>query len=100
VRTLSRYPAVQRDLAAILSEQHSHGEIEDAVRQAAGPLLDRVALFDVYRGAPVPAGHRSLAYSLTFRAPDRTLAEDEVGSAMQAVEQALITQFGGQIRGR
>jgi len=100
VRSLPRYPAVQRDLAGIVNDQHSHEEIEAAVRRAAGSLLDQVALFDVYRGSPVPEGHRSLAYSLTFRAPDRTLTEDEVGSAMRAVEQAIVTQFGGQIRGR
>jgi phenylalanyl-tRNA synthetase beta chain len=57
-------------------------------------------LFDVYHGAPVPEGHRSLAYSLTFRSPERTLTEDEIGATMQEIEKTVTTRFGAQIRGR
>jgi phenylalanyl-tRNA synthetase beta chain len=100
VQSLPRYPGVERDIALVLEERFPHTEVAQAIREAGGSLLERLALFDVYRGAPVPEGHRSLAYALTFRAPDRTLADQEVSSAMQAIEQAVTARFSGRIRGR
>jgi phenylalanyl-tRNA synthetase beta chain len=100
VQVLARLPAVTRDLAFVVDEATSHESLVDAIGKAGGALLERVELFDVYRGAPVPEGHRSLAYSLTFRSPERTLTEDEVGAAMRQIETSVTTQFGAHIRGR
>jgi phenylalanyl-tRNA synthetase beta chain len=100
VRAIPRFPPVERDLALIVANEVSHEAITIAIRAAAGPLLDDLALFDVYRGNPVPEGHRSLAFSLTFRSLERTLAEEEVVSAMQAVERAVTERFGASVRGR
>jgi phenylalanyl-tRNA synthetase beta chain len=80
-RTLSRYPALTQDLAIVCPEELPAARIEETVRAAAGDLLASLRLFDVYRGEPLPAGMRSLAFTLTFQAPDRTLAEDDVHSA-------------------
>ena len=86
---LPRFPAVARDLALLVPETTAAGEIERTIRGAAGDLLSDVAVFDVYRGEAVGgSGEVSLAFSLTFRHPDRTLTDAEVGERMAAVEQA------------
>jgi phenylalanyl-tRNA synthetase beta chain len=100
VRALARFPAVERDLALIVGDGVPHDALATAIRTAAGPLLEDVSLFDVYRGAPVPEGHRSLAFALTFRSAERTLSEDEVVSALEAVERELATLFGATVRGK
>ncbi|MPZ14739.1 MAG: phenylalanine--tRNA ligase subunit beta [Chloroflexi bacterium] len=100
VRPLLRYPAVERDLAIIVDGRVSHERVAAAVQAAAGPLLEQITLFDVYQGAPVPEGHRSLAYSLSFRSPERTLADDEVATAMAAIEHAVTAQLAAHVRGR
>ena len=100
VGPLPRFPAVSRDLALIVSDRLPHEELQAGIRAAGGPLLEQVTLFDVYHGAPVPEGHRSLAYSLTFRSPERTLTEDEIGATILGIERIVTTQFGAQIRGR
>jgi phenylalanyl-tRNA synthetase beta chain len=58
--------------------------VEEALWSGAGPLVEEVSLFDVYQGDPVPAGARSLAYALRFRALDRTLTDEEVNAARDA----------------
>lgn len=99
VEPLPRYPAVERDLAIVLNENIPASRVEAVVRAGAGSLLERLRLFDVYQGAQVPDGQRSLAFSLAFRAPDRTLAEEEVASALATVHQELDRQLGARIRG-
>jgi phenylalanyl-tRNA synthetase beta chain len=100
VRGLPRFPAVERDLAFILPESATHEEVLSAIRSAAGPLLEETSLFDVYHGSQVPPGHRSLAYSMRFRASDRTLTDDEVTSAVRSVEEEVTRRYGAQVRGR
>jgi phenylalanyl-tRNA synthetase beta chain len=100
IRAVPRFPAVERDIALIISDAVTHAELAHAIRHAAGATLEQLALFDVYRGAQVPDGHRSLAFSLTFRAADRTLLDDEVDSAIQAIERETTANFGARVRGR
>lgn len=95
---LPRYPEVERDLAVVLSEALAAAEIERLIRATAGPLLETVELFDVYAGAPVPSGHRNLAYRLRFRAPDRTLTAGEAEEIMVKIRTALQDQAGGRLR--
>jgi phenylalanyl-tRNA synthetase beta chain len=100
VRALPRFPAVERDLALIVRDEVSHEELANAIRTSAGALLDDIALFDVYQGAPVPDGHRSMAFALMFRSADRTLSEEEVVSALEAVQREVGARFGATVRGR
>lgn len=100
VATPSRYPPADRDIALIVEEQVNHADVESAIREAAQPLLESVSLFDIYRGESIPSGRKSLAYALRYRAPDRTLSEDEVVSAHARVEEAVRTKFQGEVRGR
>jgi phenylalanyl-tRNA synthetase beta chain len=69
------------------------------VRDAGGTLLDRAEVFDVYRGAQVGEGRRSLALALVFRAPDRTLTDEDVAPVRDAIVAALRDELGGELRG-
>ncbi|MGL5817364.1 MAG: phenylalanine--tRNA ligase subunit beta [Phycicoccus sp.] len=86
--TLRTYPMAQSDLALVVEERVSADDVQRAVRSGAGELLESLHLFDVYRGDQVGEGHKSLAYRLTFRAPDRTLTTDEVSALRDAAARA------------
>jgi phenylalanyl-tRNA synthetase beta chain len=100
VQTPSRFPPADRDISFFVDEATRHDELERAIREAAGGLLEAVRLFDVFRGGTVPAGRKSLAFALRYRAPDRTLEDDEVSAAHARVEQAVQSRFGAEVRGR
>ena len=95
---LPRYPAVERDLALVSADALPAARIETIIREAAGPMLEDLELFDVYTGPPVPPGHRSLAYRLRVRAPDRTLTADEAQEIMARIRIALQRETGMQLR--
>lgn len=78
---LPRYPSVVRDLALLVPESMQAAHLMELVRQHAGPYVRELELFDVYAGPGVPAGMRSLGVSLTYRAEDRTLSDEEVDGA-------------------
>jgi phenylalanyl-tRNA synthetase beta chain len=96
---VSRFPDVERDLAVVVGEAINAAEVESAIREAAGALLTDARLFDVYRGAPLAADERSLAYRLTFSSRERTLTEDDVEAAVAGVVAALAERLGAHIRG-
>jgi phenylalanyl-tRNA synthetase beta chain len=80
----STYPVAKEDVALVVDAATTSGEVEEALRAGAGELLESVRLFDVYTGAQVGDGRKSLAFALRFRAPDRTLTEAETGAARDA----------------
>ena len=96
---LPRFPAVQRDLAIVVSSEVTAGAVEVAIRALDLPLLSRITLFDVYTGGQVGAGRRSLAWSLTFQAPDRTLTDAEVNRVHSLIVTEVARQFGAEVRG-
>ena len=98
-QALPRYPAVQRDLALVVPDHVTAGEIEAAIRRMHLPLLTRVVLFDVYAGDQIGSGRRSLAWSLTFQAPDRTLRDSEVNDLHGRIVKELAERFNADIRG-
>jgi phenylalanyl-tRNA synthetase beta chain len=93
-----RFPPVRRDLAFVVRDDIPAGDIQEALEQAAGSLLDRAILFDVFTGGGLPTGHRSLAFALEFRAEDRTLSDDEVEPLVGAIVEHLGSAFGAQLR--
>lgn len=95
---LPRYPASVRDIAVIGDSQVPAAQIEAQIFAAGGSILSTVQLFDLYDQAPIPAGQRSLAYSLQFRAEDRTLTDEEVNEAFQSIVTALQQNCGYQLR--
>jgi len=97
-RRLSRYPAVRRDIAFIIPGGVTAKEVARVIREHAGENLERVDLFDVYTGRQIARGYRSLAYSLAFRHPERTLTDEEVESALTNIREALRSELKAQIR--
>jgi phenylalanyl-tRNA synthetase beta chain len=97
-RDLISYPALRQDLAVTLPDAVPAAEVLDAVRAAGGRALQDVAVFDVYAGPQVGEGRRSLALALAFRAPDRTLADEDVAPLRERILAAL-SQLGGELRG-
>lgn len=93
VKPVSTYPPVKEDLAIVVEDYISAAEVETIIRRGAGALLESLVLFDVYRGEQIAEGSRSLAFSLTLRAPDRTLKPEEVnevrGKIISDVEKRL-----------
>ena len=98
-RDLTSFPPVRQDLAVIVAEDIAADDVLSAVRGAGGKLLDAVRVFDVYRGAQVGEGRKSLALALTFQAPDRTLSDEDVAPVRDKVVAALAKHVGGELRG-
>ena len=95
-RSISRFPSVTEDLAVVVDISAPAADIEHAIRDT--PLVTAARLFDVYAGSQVPAGKRSLAFSVTYQAPDHTLSGDEVSSVRQSIIQRLRAEFGTELR--
>jgi phenylalanyl-tRNA synthetase beta chain len=93
-------PAVQRDIAVVVDRSAAWAEIEAAVRaEAKHGLLESVRFFDLYEGKGIPAGKKSVAFTVTLRAPDRTLTSEEADRAVGAIVEALKGRFGAVLRG-
>ncbi len=99
VETVAAFPPVLEDLAVIVDESVPAGAIEAVIRQAGGKLLADVRLFDVYRSPALGPGKKSLAYSLTYQAPDRTLQDKDAQKLRQKILQALDREVGAKLRG-
>ena len=95
---LPKYPAMVRDFALVVTEDIKAGDLEDTTAAEAGELLESVRLFDVYRGVPVPPLCKSLAFSLTYRAKDRTLTDAEVNEINTKVLAALKDKYNAVLR--
>lgn len=92
------FPPVLEDLAVIVSEDLPAEQVASVIQQAAGPMLSNLRLFDVYRGAQIGEGKKSLAYSLTYQAPDRTLTDQEVLKIRQRILRRLEREIGAFLR--
>jgi phenylalanyl-tRNA synthetase beta chain len=97
-RDVPRFPPVRRDLAFALGADVPAGEVQAALEEAAGDLLDSCVLFDLHTGPPLPEGKKSLAFSIDFRAPDRTLTDDEASAAVARTVERLVREFGAELR--
>ncbi|MCL2450496.1 MAG: phenylalanine--tRNA ligase subunit beta [Polyangiaceae bacterium] len=95
---LSRFPAVSRDLAVVVDAAVPAGDVEHAVRDAAGDLAEQVTLFDRFQGGSVPAGRASLAFHVVYRAADRTLTDSEVDTRHTHVLAEVEKRFGATLR--
>jgi phenylalanyl-tRNA synthetase beta chain len=93
-RPLPTTPASERDLALVVTDGVSAGDVESVLRRSAGALLERVVVLDEYRGPGIGDGRRSVMFRLTFRAPDRTLRDREVDEAERRLLQALEAELG------
>ncbi len=94
---IARFPAVSRDLSMVVPRHILAGQIEQMIRQRGGRLLENCELFDIYEGKQIRPGFKSMAYSVTFRAKDRTLEESDVNGAMKKILNGL-EQMGIELR--
>ncbi len=86
---IAKYPAVNRDISMVVPKNILVGQIEDVIAQRGGKILEGYQLFDIYEGSQILAGHKSVAYSITFRAKDHTLTDDEVAAVMKKILNGL-----------
>ena len=96
---VSPFPEVRQDLAFVVDEDVPAAAVAAAIREAGGPELRHVAVFDEYRGEQIGAGRRSLAFSVSFGSPERTLTDEDVAPLRAAIVDALAQQFGAELRG-
>lgn len=99
IESIPRTPPVLEDLAFVVPDEVLADEVESHIRQAGGKLLREVRLFDVYRGAQIEEGRKSLAYALTYQAEDRTLTDQEVAKVRQKIIERLAEELGAKLRG-
>jgi phenylalanyl-tRNA synthetase beta chain len=98
-QALSRFPSVRRDLAFIVADRVSWGELEATVAAAAGPSLRQLRLFDVYVGPGVETGFKSVAMGLILQDGSRTLIDRDVDAVVASVTDAVAAAHGARIRG-
>ncbi|PZF82227.1 phenylalanine--tRNA ligase subunit beta [Jiangella anatolica] len=97
--SVSTFPVATQDVALVVDLSVAAADVEDALRSGAGELLESVRLFDVFTGAQLGDGKKSLAYALRFRAPDRTLTVEETTAARDAAVAAAASRTGAVLRG-
>ncbi len=98
LRRIDQLPALERDLAVVVAREAAAADVESVIRRHAGPLLDSLALFDRYSGAPLEAGQVSLAYRLRYQPAEEPLSEGAVEESIAAITSALAREVGGRVR--
>ena len=91
-------PAAEFDVAIVVPDTMNAARVEEVIRKSAGSLLEELLLFDEYRGEGIPEGHRSLAWRLTLRDPERTLREQEIAARRERVIRTLERELGVKAR--
>lgn len=97
-KKLPKYPSVSRDIAILVDDSVLSGDIVETIKRAGGKLLDHVEFFDAYKGAQIPQGKKSMAYSAVLRADDRTLTDEEVTKVMDKILKSLKNNLGAELR--
>ena len=95
---IPKYPAVERDIALVVDEDIEVGQIESIISKKAKNILEKAELFDVYRSEKLGQNKKSIAYELIFRAPDRTLTDDEIKNTMEVITKELQATLGAELR--
>lgn len=95
---LPKFPAVTRDIAVVCDLAVTVGVLEDCIARGAKGLLKEVTLFDIYTGAPIPEGKKSVAFNLTLRADDRSLTAEEADADVSAILALLEQELGATLR--
>ena len=86
---IAKFPAVTRDISMVMPKEILVGQIEDVIESKGGEYLECYSLFDIYEGAQIKTGFKSVAYSIVFRAKDKTLEDADVSAAMDRILKAL-----------
>jgi phenylalanyl-tRNA synthetase beta chain len=94
---IAKFPAVTRDLSMVMKKDLTIGEVEELIAKKAGKLLEDIKLFDIYEGAQIAEGHKSVAFSLVFRSKEKTLEDSDINPVMDKILKAL-TEKGISLR--
>jgi len=97
-KEISKYPNIKKDLALVVDKNITAKELETIIKKAAGSLLSEIDVFDVYEGENMEDGKKSLAYSLTFERPDRTLTDEEIAETMEKIIEFANKKIGATLR--
>jgi len=97
-KPLPKFPAVTRDISLVVKDSVYVKDIEKCIKAKGGKLVEKVTLFDVYQGSHIEKGFKSVSYSITFRAADRTLVDSDVNSAMEKILAALEKEMNAVLR--
>lgn len=95
---ITKYPSVSRDVALLLPQETAHKQVVSAIESAGIKRLSAIKLFDVYAGANIEVGKKSMAYSLTFQNPEASLTDEEVTKFMEKITKALTEKVGAEVR--
>ena len=98
-KEISKFPSIKKDIAIIVDKEKTSGEIAMAIKKAAGSLLTKIELFDVYTGINLGLNKKSLAYSLTFEDSKKTLTDEEINKEMEKIIEFLTKKVGAELRG-
>lgn len=97
-KPLPKFPSVQRDIAMLVKENIIVRDIENIIKENGGKILESLKLFDVYQGKQIQEGYKSVAYSISFRANDRTLTDEEINAPMKKILKKLEEKLDAQLR--
>lgn len=97
-KPLPKFPSLKRDIAILLNEDIMAQDIKHIIEEKGGKILEQIELFDVYKGKQVPEGMKSMAYSLIFRAEDKTLTDEEANKAIDKIIYGLKDSFNAKLR--
>ena len=98
VRSLPKFPAVTRDVALVMDEGVTVGSVIACIRRHGGALLEKAEMFDIYRGAQLLPGKKSVAISLSFRNAERTLSDEDVNPVIEKILAACRSELGAVLR--
>jgi phenylalanyl-tRNA synthetase beta chain len=93
-----KFPRVERDISLIVDEGILSKDLETEIRRSGGEMVEKVQLFDLYKGSQVPAGKRSLAFTIWYRSSEKTLTEEEVGKVHKKILEGLRERYGAELR--
>ena len=97
-KEISKFPSVKKDLAVVVDKDITSNEIATLIKKAAGSILTKIDVFDVYTGKGIEEGKKSIAYSLTFEKNDRTLTDEEVNTSLEKIIDMLEKKIGASLR--
>ena len=97
-KALPKLPAVTRDIALLVNDEVLVQEIEETIRRAGGNLVEKVELFDIYKGAQIPEGKKSIAYAIAYRDEKKTLTDNDVNKVHDKILRSLEHKLGATLR--
>lgn len=97
-KSLPKYPSVARDIAIVVTEEITSGQVEEIIRNKGGKLIEEVKLFDIYKGSQIQEGYKSMAYSIVYRSDEKTLSEEDITKVHTKILNSLVNQVGAELR--